>query len=170
MHSRSTRTYLLVACLAAPSLLGGQTADPHLVALLTAYSGRTARIELDAEHVRMTGALGRVSGDTLHLVAASGISQALAVPRIVRLEIRDVLSDDARESRTQTASIVGLVVGVAIGYAIAVPSVRHAQGRGYMMPEVGYFLDPAGGALVGAAVAGLTAKAWPAGVWVNRYP
>src|SRR5689334_16664032 len=159
VHGRlAMRACLLAVCVGTPAILPGQTADPRLVQILAANGGRTARIAVDSGRSAISGRVGSIRGDTLYLMAKSRIAQTLSIPRIIRVDVRESLSEDARLQRTQSAAMAGLLIGAAIGYAIAVPSVRNAHGRGYWIPEAQYFLDPAAAALVGGAVAGVAGK------------
>ena len=164
------RAYVLAASLAAPATLHAQTADPRLIPILTGSVGRTARVQIDSGSSMTTGAIERVRSDTLFLITRSGIPQTLSVPRILRVDIRDALSADARLRRTRLAAVAGVVIGAVVGYEIAKPRVRRAERQDDVpFAQIDYLVDPLFGAVVGGAIGAASGSAWP-DHWVRRYP
>src|SRR5579884_3190654 len=154
------RVYLLAAYLAAPMILQAQTIDPRLIPILAGSVGREARIHVDSGISTITGAIQRVRGDTLFLSSIAGTSQALAVPRITHLDIRETLTADARLRRTRVAGVAGALIGAVIGYEIAIPQVRRAQRQGNWYAVNDYWFDPLAGGLLGLAIGAASGNAW----------
>ena len=164
------RAYLLVACLAAPAILQAQTVDPRLIPILTGSVGRTARIQVDSGSSLVNGAIELVRADTLFLIPRSGLPQTLSVSRIVRVDIREELSAEARLRRTRLAVVAGALMGAVIGYEIAKPRVRRDERKDDVpFVQIDYLIDPLIGAVVGGAIGGASGNAWP-DHWVTRYP
>ena len=168
-NCRAMRAYLLLACLTASTVAQGQTADPRLRAILTGSVGKTVRLQVDSGRSLLTGAIERVRGDTVILVSNSGIAQSATLPRVARVDIREALSADARLRRTRLAAVAGVLIGAAIGYAIAVPQVRRAEQRDDWYARKYYLFDPLVGAVAGGAIGAASGNAWP-NRWVSRYP
>jgi hypothetical protein len=163
------RAYLLAAFVAAPAVLQAQTVDPRLIPILTESIGRSARIQVDSGD-SMTGAIGRVRSDTLFLMTKSRIPQTVSVPRIVRVDIREALSADARVHRTRLGFLAGMLIGAAIGYEIAKPRVHRAERQDDVpLAQIDYLIDPLVGAVAGGAIGAASGSAWR-DHWVTRFP
>jgi hypothetical protein len=130
--------------------------------------GRTVRITAGPARP-LTGSLQRVQGDTFYVAGPNDSFESISAARVSRLEVSEPLSPNIRQQRGLLGSGVGILLGGALGYAVAVPRVRRAE-RQHSGPfeQIEYVTDPMIGALIGGIV-GFNVGHSPTGRWIVRY-
>jgi hypothetical protein len=89
---------------------------------------------------------------------------------VTRLEVREPLPLPVRQERGLIGGVVGILLGAAAGYAVAIPRVRRLeQHHDGPFQQIDYLIDPFLGGLIGGIV-GFNVGYWKPARWTVRFP